>query len=68
MANPKRKISRTRRDKRRSHHALQTPGKSLCTSCFEAEAAPPGLPALRQLQGSRGHQSRGTRLRIYGSA
>jgi len=35
MANPKRKISRTRRDKRRSHHALQTPGKSLCTSCFE---------------------------------
>lgn len=35
MANPKRRISRTRRDKRRSHHALASPGRSLCSSCFE---------------------------------
>lgn len=38
MANPKHKISRTRRDSRRSHDALSTPGKSLCTSCFEPKA------------------------------
>jgi len=35
MANPKHRISRTRRDKRRSHHGLVPPGWSLCTSCFE---------------------------------
>jgi large subunit ribosomal protein L32 len=35
MANPKRRNSRTRRDKRRSHDALTQPGWSVCTSCFE---------------------------------
>jgi len=35
MANPKHKISRVRRDNRRSHHALVPPGWSLCTTCFE---------------------------------
>ncbi len=35
MANPKRRISRTRRDKRRAHHALNPAGSSLCTECFE---------------------------------
>ena len=38
MANPKRRISRTRRDKRRSHHGLTPPGQSLCTECFEPKA------------------------------
>lgn len=37
MPNPKRRHSRTRRDKRRSHDRLATPGHSLCTSCFEAK-------------------------------
>jgi len=37
MANPKRRISRTRRDKRRSHHSLAPAGMSLCTNCFEAK-------------------------------
>ncbi len=35
MANPKNRISRTRRKQRQSHHALVPPGWSLCTSCFE---------------------------------
>lgn len=35
MANPKRRISRSRRGKRRSHQGLTPPGWSLCTSCFE---------------------------------
>jgi large subunit ribosomal protein L32 len=38
MPNPKRCHSRTRRDTRRAHDALSTPGKSLCTSCFEPKA------------------------------
>jgi large subunit ribosomal protein L32 len=35
MANPKHKISRARRDKRRAHHALATPGLTLCPQCRE---------------------------------
>jgi len=35
MANPKRRHSKSRRDKRRSHDAVAPPGWSLCTSCFE---------------------------------
>ena len=38
MANPKRKISRSRRDKRRAHHALTPAGRSLCPSCFEPKS------------------------------
>ena len=34
MANPKRRHTRTRRDKRRSHDALSRPNASLCSSCF----------------------------------
>jgi large subunit ribosomal protein L32 len=35
MANPKRRNTRSRRGKRRSHDAVATPGRSLCTTCFE---------------------------------
>jgi large subunit ribosomal protein L32 len=35
MAVPKRKTSRTRRDSRRSHHALRTPAHSVCPQCRE---------------------------------
>jgi large subunit ribosomal protein L32 len=35
MANPKRRHSKSRRDKRRAHDAVAPPGWSLCTSCFE---------------------------------
>jgi large subunit ribosomal protein L32 len=35
MANPKHKISRARRDKRRAHHALATPALTLCPQCRE---------------------------------
>lgn len=38
MPNPKRRHTRTRRDKRRAHDALAIPGASLCTSCFEPKA------------------------------
>ena len=41
MANPKHKISRARRDKRRAHHSLTPPNYSLCPQCHE-----PKLPHM----------------------
>ncbi len=35
MANPKRKHSKARRDKRRAHDALRVPGMSRCPNCQE---------------------------------
>lgn len=35
MAVPKRKVTKSRRDKRRSHHALKMPGYVECPNCGE---------------------------------
>lgn len=35
MPNPKRRHSKARRDRRRAHDALETPGKSECPRCRE---------------------------------
>lgn len=35
MANPKRRISKARRDKRRAHDALSAPSLSRCPQCGE---------------------------------
>ncbi len=35
MANPKHKISRARRDSRRSHHAMVAPTLTVCPQCRE---------------------------------
>ena len=35
MALPKRRVSKTRRDKRRSHNKLMYPNLSLCPKCKE---------------------------------
>lgn len=35
MAVPKRKISKARRDKRRTHYKLSIPGMSVCPKCGE---------------------------------
>lgn len=37
MANPKRRISKTRRDKRRAHDALAMPAISKCPQCGESK-------------------------------
>jgi len=37
MAVPKKKTSKSRRDKRRTHDALPLPGVSLCSKCGEAK-------------------------------
>jgi len=35
MPNPKHKLSRSRRDKRRTHKKLTPPGLSICPQCHE---------------------------------
>lgn len=35
MIVPKRRTSKSRRDKRRSHHALSAPAQALCPTCGE---------------------------------
>jgi large subunit ribosomal protein L32 len=37
MANPKRRHSKARRNKRRSHDALSAPSSSLCSNCGEVK-------------------------------
>jgi large subunit ribosomal protein L32 len=39
MAVPKRRISKTRRDKRRSHDALRTASPALCSHCKQPKVA-----------------------------
>jgi large subunit ribosomal protein L32 len=38
MIVPKRRTSRSKRNKRRSHHALAEPARSVCASCSEPKA------------------------------
>lgn len=35
MIAPKRRTSKSRRNKRRSHHALQVPARAVCPTCGE---------------------------------
>lgn len=37
MANPKHKISKTRRNQRRAHWKARVPGMSLCSHCGQAK-------------------------------
>ena len=39
MANPKRRHSKARRDRRRAHDGLSRPGTSICTNCGEVKLA-----------------------------
>lgn len=38
MPNPKRRHSKARRDKRRTHDALSVPATSVCPACHEPKA------------------------------
>jgi large subunit ribosomal protein L32 len=51
MANPKRRISRARRDKRRAHDALRDVGLSVCPNCHEKKLPHRACPYCGQYKG-----------------
>ena len=59
MPLPKRRHSRTRGRKRRTHYKMVAPTRSVCPQCREVKLPAPDLPALRLLQGARGPDRRG---------
>ena len=51
MANPKHKISRARRDKRRAHHAMVTPTLTVCPQCREPKLPHRVCPSCGKYRG-----------------
>ncbi|RMF76227.1 MAG: 50S ribosomal protein L32 [Acidobacteria bacterium] len=51
MANPKRRHSKARRDKRRAHDALRIPGLSRCPNCQEWKPPHRMCPACGHYKG-----------------
>ncbi|CAG0943373.1 50S ribosomal protein L32 [Candidatus Brocadiaceae bacterium] len=45
MPNPKRKMSKTRRDKRRTHYKATAPSVAACPKCGEAKLTHHACPA-----------------------
>ena len=58
MPNPKRRHSKTRTAKRRTHDALKPVGRSECPQCHEAKTAASRLSALRSLSRPSGDGGR----------
>ncbi|MDH3253493.1 MAG: 50S ribosomal protein L32 [Acidobacteriota bacterium] len=44
MANPKRKTSKARRNRRRAHDALSSPSQSTCSNCGEVKLSHRACP------------------------
>lgn len=51
MANPKRRTSKARRDRRRSHDALSAPPASKCANCGETKLPHRACPHCGQYRG-----------------
>jgi large subunit ribosomal protein L32 len=51
MAVPKKKTSKSKRDMRRSHDALNAPGLSLCPQCKEPKQPHRACPACGSYKG-----------------
>ncbi len=51
MPNPKRKISKTRRDKRRTHYKTTAPTVNLCSQCGEMKLSHRVCPACGTYNG-----------------
>ena len=51
MAVPKKKTSKSKRNMRRSHDGLQTPGISLCPQCKEPKQAHRACPSCGSYKG-----------------
>ena len=69
MAVPKQKQSHARTTQRRSQHKIERADVQRVPAVPQPSPSPPGLPGVRQLQGSRGHRpgsGRADRLRAPG--
>lgn len=53
MAHPKRKISKSRRDKRRTHHALTPTTLANCTTCGNAHRYHHVCPSCGHYRGKK---------------
>lgn len=53
MANPKRRHSKARRDKRRAHDALRRPGVSTCDNCGETKLPHRACPSCGHYRGRK---------------
>lgn len=51
MANPKRRHSKARRDKRRAHDALSRPTSSVCPNCGEVKLPHRACPSCGEYRG-----------------
>ena len=51
MANPKRRHSKARRDRRRTHDALPLPASSLCSNCGEVKLPHRACPQCGHYRG-----------------
>lgn len=51
MPNPKRKMSKTRRDKRRTHYKAEVPALSACSNCGEMKLAHHACPSCGYYNG-----------------
>ncbi len=51
MANPKRRHSKSRRDKRRTHDSLTRPGTSTCDNCGEVKLSHRVCPSCGHYRG-----------------
>lgn len=51
MAVPKKKTSKSKRDMRRAHDALQAPGTSVCAQCKETKQPHRACPACGYYKG-----------------
>jgi len=51
MATPKKKVSQSRRDMRRSHHAIKAAMPSVCTSCKQPKLSHRVCPACGKYDG-----------------
>jgi large subunit ribosomal protein L32 len=51
MANPKRRHSKARRDRRRAHDSLRSPAKSVCPNCGEVKLPHRACPSCGEYRG-----------------
>lgn len=67
MPVPKYRTSASKRDMRRSHHALKAPGLSLCPNCDEVKLSHIACPSCGHYKGKQVMNTKGADLSWDGS-